>query len=154
MIKITLSIFLFSLCYITSQAQSYTADIHVGVANIGAVALTSLQGYMIENSNLPLKTTNSYPARPQYGFSILRAKNTSAFIGIHWLYSSTGGRVAVSDYSGIVSFDQILNTHQLGFSWGEYFKKRKLFHPYLDIQVSALISSLELKDSAKLTNGE
>ncbi|MEP1138631.1 MAG: hypothetical protein ABJI33_07955 [Balneola sp.] len=154
MLKITLSILLFSLFHISSQAQSFTADLHLGVANIGAVDLTSLQGYIIENANLPLKSTDSYPARPQFGLSILRKKDVSTFVGFHWLYSSTGGRVAVSDYSGTVTSDQILNTHQLGFSTGQYFKETKLFHPYLGVQLSALLSNLELKDNGRLTNGE
>ena len=154
MSKSVLSILLFSLLQISAFAQSYTFDVHVGVANINAVDLSSLQKEIIENTNLPLKTTDSYPAHPQFGISFLRSKEDLAFFGLHWIYSSTGGRVDVSDYSGTVRSDQILTNHQLGLSTEQYFSRTKLFHPYIGVQLSALLSNLELKDEVKLTNAE
>ncbi len=137
------------------RAQSYSAEVNVGISSIDAIDLNKLQKAFQSGTSLPIKITDSFPARPDFGLSIFKtmAKDSNK-IGLVWNYMTTGGRLALSDYSGGVQSDQILVNHELGIAVELYFAKKLNINPFVQIQVLALFSRLKLNSKVWLTNND
>ncbi len=135
-------------------AQSYSISAKVGVASFTASDLSLLQDEIVSENILPLKKLESFPTQPSLQLSLLRKDKEGNLFGLFWGFTSTGGRVNVRDHTASVTSDQILTNHELGFELEVLLEENRYFRPYIDVQLSALISSIELIDEIKTSGGQ
>ncbi|MEQ8524313.1 hypothetical protein [Gracilimonas sp.] len=139
---------------IIAQTQSYEAEFSVGYSSTSATDLKKLQAEVISSQNFEYKVTDNFPATPYLNLAIFKNLEDGNRVGLFWRYLSTGGRLTVSDYSGTLTSDQILTNHEIGADLNIYLKEfpQKLVRPFVELQISALLSRLEMKDKAVIIN--
>jgi hypothetical protein len=134
------------------MAQYTFVGLKAGLGFYSMKSLNHLQELRCEETGLPLKTTESYPATLNYHLEVggYRPSFISK-LGICYGYVSTGARSTVSDYSGRYDLDAIIICHQLGLTlehdldignnWG--------YGPYME--AGAAYSRLKTLDFFNLT---
>jgi hypothetical protein len=138
---------------VTAFAQEWSFGAKLGMGSYNMLELKNFQRYRVMQNDLPLKTTESYPVSPVYSAEIaLRNVLHLDKIGIFYTFSSTGSRSTVSDYSGRIDLDAIVNGNQLGISFLKNFYQLNNFSAGAYLQVSYLFSSLKGKDYIAITS--
>lgn len=153
-LKLLFSLFIPFLLITAVKAQKYTLTPKIGYANYSTVDLTAFQDYLILSNSISFDKTDTFPARPYLQLILTKNLKDGNQAGVFMGYLSTGGRVAASDYSGKVTSDQILTNFELGFNLDIYLEKEKYFTPFIQAQLTALLSELELIDHVEITDGE
>ena len=134
-----------------SQHLSFGAGIGYGTYSMGT--LKDFQAWRLQQTALPLKTTENYESSPFYRAEI--ALNDWGFldkIGVFYAFSSTGARSTVSDYSGRVDFDALINGNQLGVAFQKDFYSENNWSAGFYMDGSWLLSSLKMTDYLELVS--
>jgi len=134
-------------------AQEWSFGAKLGMGSYNMLELKNFQRYRLRQTELPLKTTESYPVSPVYNLEVgLNKVLYLDKIGIFYAFNSTGSRSTVSDYSGRVDLDAIVNGNQIGLSLlkNAYTKNQFSYGIYSD--VSWIFSTLKVKDYLQITS--
>lgn len=150
----SLTVLLMLMLFLQNSAysQGFKVSTSLGYATFNLSEMETLQNQIISNSNLPLKKTDTFPAQPYYQIQLLRETKSKNAIGIFVGFTSTGGRVTASDFSGRVNSDQLLSSYQVGLHTEKIFEKKGILTPFFQAQLSILFSNLKLKDEVIFTN--
>ncbi len=133
--------------------QEWSFGAKFGMGSYNMLDLKNLQNYRLRQTNLPLKTTESYPVSPVYNAEIgLRKVLYLDKIGLFYTFSSTGSRSTVSDYSGRMDLDALVNGNQLGLSFLKNTFENKDLSYGIYLEASYLFSSLKIEDNLVLTS--
>jgi hypothetical protein len=126
----------------------------VGVGSFRMDEMPLLQEYFNSESDVDLEVTSSFP--PYLFYQLLYGYNHSnSEFGLGLRYTSTGGRMATSDYSGSLTYDQLLQMYSIGISYGGILAKSndKLFIRFKWL-VYYDLSNLKLKNTLKIGEEE
>ncbi|HDR52728.1 MAG TPA: hypothetical protein ENN90_14110 [Mariniphaga anaerophila] len=147
---ITLILLAFS---VSAFAQEWSFGAKLGMGSYNMLELKNFQRYRVRQNVLPLKTTESYPVSPIYSAE-LALKNILYLdkMGVFYTFNSTGSRSTVSDYSGRIDLDAIVNGNQLGLSFLKNFYQQNNFSTGAYLEASYLFSSLKGKDYIAITS--
>lgn len=138
---------------ISAFAQEWSFGAKLGMGSYSMLDLKNFQRYRLQQTELPLKTTESYPVSPVYNVEVgLKEVLHLDKIGIFYTFSSTGSRSTVSDYSGRIDLDAIINGHQLGISFLKNFYQINRFSAGSYFEASYLFSLLKMKDYLTITS--
>jgi hypothetical protein len=141
---ITIVLIVFS---ISVFAQEWSFGAKLGMGSYNMLELKNFQRYRVRQNDIPLKTTESYPVSPVYSAEIALGNVLYLDkIGIFYTFNSTGSRSTISDYSGRIDLDAIVNGNQLGLSFLKNFYQQHSFSAGAYIEASYLFSSLKGKD--------
>ncbi len=113
----TYLVIILACCSATLMAQQTYLGYRQGFGIYSMKSLDRLQELRRLETELPLVTTESYPATLNYHVEI--GGYQTSFLtkwGICYSFASTGARSTLSDYSGRYDVDAVLNGHQLGLS--------------------------------------
>lgn len=149
--KRTVITFILLFIFFTSFSQQWSVGGKLGFGTNAMCALKDFQRYRLEQTELPLLTTDNYPLTPNYRFEL--AINDLSFIdkiGAFYIFNSTGTRSTRSDYSGRVDLDAIINGNQLGLTFQKILQKNKSISSGLYFDASYLMSSIKMKDYVKI----
>lgn len=155
--KVTITFIVFTLWFhgIQLNAQDFVLEAGIGVASVSANELIKLQDEIISaQPGLGLQKTDHFPSYPYIHFAIKKYDFKQNLFGIFWNYHTTGGRVAISDYSASVTSDQILNTNELGFLLEILLRDKEKYQFYINTHLSALFSRLILNDKVTIPDFE
>lgn len=143
-------LFIFS---VSVFAQEWSFGAKLGMGSYNMVELKNFQRYRLRQTDLPLKTTESYPVSPVYSAEVA-LKNILYLdkIGIFYTFSSTGSRSTVSDYSGRIDLDAIVNGNQLGLSFLKNTYQKNRFSCGIYFDASWIFSTLKVKDYLQITS--
>lgn len=136
------------------SAQEYSFDVNIGYTSASTYDLRLLQDELISDSSFPLKKTDSFPDRPYLELGVNKADLKGNLTGLYWNYHTTGGRVALSDYSASLSSDQILSNHELGLKVRVFLKRNSSIKPFFIMKAAAVFSQLEFVDQVSIPSGE
>lgn len=146
---ITIVLFVLS---VSAFAQEWSFGAKLGMGSYNMLELKNFQRYRVRQNDLPLKTTESYPVSPIYSAEIALGNVLYLDkIGIFYTFSSTGSRSTISDYSGRIDLDAIVNGNQLGLSFLKNFYEKNLFSVGSYLEASYLFSFLKGKDYFEIT---
>ncbi|MFM9837745.1 MAG: hypothetical protein ACKVOQ_05730 [Cyclobacteriaceae bacterium] len=111
--------------------------------------LKSLQKELFIGSPVQTHVTSAFPSYIGFhiagGISFKKSKSTLKS-GASIDYTSTGGRVSYSDYSGILRGDQLLNLWSIGIFGGVEYPINKNFSLGLVLPINFDLTSFELKN--------
>ena len=145
-----LFLFLFIL-YQNTCAQDNSVKAGLGYGFYSMAGLKSLQSEISnELSGINLKAVQSFPPYFNYEFQYTHKVSQKINIGLFFEFLSTGGRNIISDYSGEISVDQIVNGYNLGFLFERAILENKISNFYFTFQISLIYSTLQVKESLKL----
>jgi hypothetical protein len=146
---ITIVLIVFS---VSAFAQEWSFGAKLGMGSYNMLELKNFQRYRVRQNDLPLKTTESYPVSPVYSAEIALGNVLYLDkIGIFYTFSSTGSRSTISDYSGRIDLDAIVNGNQFGLSFLKNFYQQNSFSAGAYLEASYLFSSLKGKDYFEIT---
>ena len=133
----------FAAIPVSGQVKKYGIELSIGYSSTSATDLKRFH-----------KITDDFPATPYLNLAIFKNLEDGNRVGLFWRYLSTGGRLTVSDYSGTLISDQILTNHEIGADLNIYLKdfRQEMVWPFVELQISALLSKLEVKDKALIVN--
>ncbi|MGQ8338950.1 hypothetical protein ACUNWD_20495 [Sunxiuqinia sp. A32] len=138
-----------SLIFISSGlfAQYWSAGARLGVGSYEMKTLKTLQQYRLEQVTIPLKTTEEFPMTLNYRAE-LALNDWSIFnkLGIFGAFNSTGARSTVSDYSGRIDLDAIINGTQLGLTLQKHIQETGELATGFYVDASWMFTTLKMKD--------
>jgi hypothetical protein len=138
---------------VSAFAQEWSFGAKLGMGSYSMSDLKNFQRYRLRQTDLPLKTTENYPISPVYSLEVgIREILYLDKIGIFYTFSSTGSRSTVSDYSGRIDFDAIVNGNQLGLSFLKNMLENYHFSVGTYVEASYLFSLLKVKDYLAITS--
>lgn len=131
----------------TAQRNDNNIRIKLGYGSYDMGDIEYLQKILKDiymQQQIPATIVDQFPSywnfQLQYSRKINDSFNTMFFLG----YSSTGGRLHYSDYSGEVKSDQIVAANFYGAGIEYYFNPLESFRYFGAVQICLLYSSLEL----------
>jgi len=136
-------------------SQDFSIGIRGGLGDYSMDLLGQFQQYRTNQSQLPLKITENYPITPFYRAEV--AYNGIPFIekvAVFYGFYSTGARSTVSDYSGRVDLDAVINGNQMGLTIQKEFLREGLMSLGGYVDGSYLLSKLKTKDFLEITYPE
>lgn len=130
----------------------------------GRLDFSSLAGYAtydmanmkemnrLTQKSLPFDVINVNNFDPGYYFggSLRTWLLSNATIGLFYQHYSTGSRIGQKDYSGIYTFDQILDCDLVGLEPEFIFLNKKRFGISSAVQAGALFSKINMKEYLKV----
>jgi hypothetical protein len=93
---------------------------------------------------------NNFDPGYYFGGSLRKWFFSNAALGIFFQHSSTGSRMGQKDYSGIYTFDQILDCDLVGLEPEFIFFNKKRFGISTSVQAGALFSKIKMKEYLKV----
>jgi hypothetical protein len=153
--KNTIYIFIFLLLFPFSTFSKGTKiQLQGGIGTYAMSDMKSLDRYMLNQINLPLKETNNFPPYFFHQGSILFELNNEFSFGPMYAFHSTGSRHSLGDYSGEYYYDNLVQSHSFGLSF-EYLRVTNTdlkWGAYLDGGIN--LSKAELTQHLELTDIE
>ncbi|MEO1022267.1 MAG: hypothetical protein AAFW89_06960 [Bacteroidota bacterium] len=144
-------------CFVPNlMAQKMVLEPYVGIGLHSFDDVTLLQDQLSVINGVQLPSVDRFPERPAFRLYVYR-ETQKELIGVFLGMSSSGARSALSDANGGATVDQIITNYELGFfvelPFGiqpDIVRDRYLF---FRMQVSALLSTLEIENSVFVSNG-
>lgn len=147
-------LFLINLFFVSLSAfsQHFSFGVRGGLGTYSMDLLKDFQQWRTDQTQLPLKITNNYPITPFYRAEV--AVNDLKYVSklaFFYSYLSTGARSTVSDYSGRIDLDAVINGNQIGLTVQKdlYTRQNRSAGVYGD--VSMLFSTLKTTDNLEIT---
>lgn len=140
-------LYLLILFGISASAQQFSIGLRGGLGTYSMDLLDQFQELRTMQTQLPLKVTESYPMTPFYRAEA--ALNDIKYIGkiaLFYGYYSTGARSTVSDYSGRIDLDAVINGHQIGLTIQKELVQTDVWSVGAYADVSYLFSKLKTTD--------
>jgi hypothetical protein len=113
---IIIFLYLFMISRVCS-GQYGSLGFRVGFGTYYMSELSDFQDFRKISTTLPLKTTECYPITPNYRIEWVR--NSDHYVskwGVFYVFNSTGARSTLSDYSGRMDLDAVINGNQTGIT--------------------------------------
>jgi hypothetical protein len=127
-------------------AQTYiTTDI--GIATYSMSDLKLLQKNIFEDTPVILNTVEKFPPFIQYQIGVKHYQASNIILGGEVLFTSTGGRIVYSDFSGSLRGDQLVNVFSAGPKVGYKISQSNKFALEIESLTSFDFTNLELKNS-------
>lgn len=136
------------------NAQSYIA-IEAGVATFNMEDMKLLQKNISTDNDLGLEIVQDFPPYLQYQIGFKKSgtsNNDKLIIGGVLSFTSTGGRVAYSDFSGSVKADQLINVFSIGPQIGYKLSNNKKLNVAIEAITSFDLTNMEIKNTLILGN--
>lgn len=134
-----------------TEARQINISFETGVASFNQRSLISLQNEIMENnSQLGLAITDQFPSRPFYRVAILSHLKDDLLVGTFMAFTSTGGRLTVSDYSGRLDIDQVVSNLQLGLTLQNKFNIDGLLSPFIQFYASSDFTKFHLTEQFQI----
>lgn len=151
-----INMILFSIIFIFLQntyGQNYSFRIGLGYGFYNMGGLENLQSE-ISNTypGLDIKPVNSFPPFLNYQIQVIRKVSSKINLGLFFEFMTTGGRNAISDYSGEIRIDQIVNGYNSGLLFEKKIFERKIKNLFFTFQLSLIYSTLQVNENDKLYN--
>jgi hypothetical protein len=134
-----------------TNAQLVSIGYSYGYGSYRMNSLKNLQEYRTLATSMPLKIVKNFPVAPYYYTELTIApKNDKSVFGLFYEFLSTGGRSTLSDYSGRIDLDALVNDYQAGVAYYWVLKGtgRWYFGGYVNAAYHA--SRLTLRDNLDL----
>jgi hypothetical protein len=139
----------------SSYAQTYIT-IDAGIATFNMRDMKLLQKSILSNNNVfDFGIVQEFPPYFQYqlGFKqVGLSTNEKLIIGGVFSFTSTGGRVASSDFSGSVKGDQLINVFSIGPEIGYILSSSKKLNVAIEAITSFDFTNMEIKSTLTLGN--
>lgn len=136
------------------NAQSYIT-VEAGIATFNMKDMKLLQKNISTDNDLDLEIVQDFPPYLQYllGFKqVGTANNDKLIFGGILSFTSTGGRVAYSDFSGSIKADQLINVFSVGPQIGYKLSNYDKLNVAIEAITSFDLTSMEIKSSLILGN--
>ncbi|MBI3220864.1 MAG: hypothetical protein HYZ44_15220 [Bacteroidetes bacterium] len=133
----------FFLISISAFSQSQVS-ISGGYSGFAMASLRNFQTELEKQFLIKPKVMNSFPSYYSFGVNYLHYFEPTYFIGGHFFFTNTGGRLSYSDYSGEQLADQILRNISLGASIGKSFRSNERFEFQLSLRLYYTNTNLDL----------
>ncbi len=114
-IRFFLGLLILLLATFNSFAQHHLGY-EVGIGAYKMDDMHALQDFFKNESEIEIEAATSFPPYLFYQILYSYGKPAPRF-GLNLRYTSTGGRLATSDYSGSLFLDQLLNMYSIGVSY-------------------------------------
>jgi len=146
-------ILLFAFIFFLAKlnAQDFSVRFQSGYGFYNMKSMEGLQNGLLNSIfRVQLKTVQSFPPFVNFEFQFAKSFSSNINGGLFFQFLSTGGRDAVSDYSGEINIDQIINGYNGGLLFEAYILKKEIKHLLFTFQLSYMYSTLQLKQSIKI----
>ncbi len=98
----------------TIQAQRTGLQIAIGRASFRMDDMKYLQEYILSNYPVEGKIISSFPSHNMVGVNLIRKPLPNIKVGVGYAFSTTGGKMNYTDYSGSLSTYIIASSYRLG----------------------------------------
>jgi hypothetical protein len=107
---------------------------------------------LLTQQSLPFDVINVNNFDPGYfyGGSLRTKLFSNVALGLYYQHNSTGSRIGQKDYSGIYTFDQIIDCDLAGLEPEYMFLNKKRFGISTSVQAGVLFSKIDIKDYLKV----
>lgn len=133
----------------TTSNSGYEIIVTTGVGTYSMSDLKEVQKLIIDNSEIPLQVTSSFPAYFNYSIR-LGHKSNIASQGITAGLMSTGSRSSLADYSGYVYSDINCQAIYMGYYYQRGFYGASFFRQYIafgyNVNLSFIGSGVDMND--------
>lgn len=130
----------------STLAQTYiTTDI--GIATYSMSDLKILQKNIFDNPPVKLNVVQIFPPFLLYKIGLKHYQNSNLILGGEVLFTSTGGRIVYSDFSGSIKGDQLVNVFSVGPKVGYKISQSNKFGLEIESLATFDYTNLELKNS-------
>lgn len=138
---------------VNTSNSGYEIIVTTGVGTYSMSDLKEVQKLLIDNSEIPLQETSSFPAYYNYSIRLGRKSNISSQ-GITAGIMSTGARSSLADYSGYVYTDINCQAIYMGYYYQRAFYGTSFFHQYIEfgynVNLSFVGSGVDMHDKLNL----
>ena len=139
------------LCH-SAFSQEFSIGLRAGMGNYSMTELKQFQEYRMAQVPFDSKITDNYPITPYFrGEIALNKLKYIDKIALFYGFYSTGTRSTISDYSGRVDMDAIINGNHFGMNIQKDFYKSGLWSSGIYAEGGYLFSHLKTKDKMELT---
>jgi|GEM_PF-4225178 len=111
---LTLIILQFVLCLSAQAQEKSTLIFRIGMGSYAMKSQKLFQNDFSKRLDIPFRKVHEFPNFPTYGGALGFRISAAASVGLWGEFSSTGGRIHYSDYSGHALMDQVLTSFQAG----------------------------------------
>jgi len=136
-------------------SQQFSFGVRAGLGSYSMDQLNDFQKQRTQQTQLPLKITESYPITPFYRAEV--ALNDLKYvdkIALFYGFYSTGARSTLSDYSGRADLDAILNANQFGVTIQKTFLRKGPLSYAIYGDFLFMVSKLKTKDLIEIVYPE
>lgn len=109
---------------------------------------STVQQYLPFNTEM----TSNFPTTPQFGGIFIVHFGKIYGLGFQYAFSSTGSRLAASDYSGSYHFDNVITGHSIGLVNNFRAFCYKNFGIDLQLNLGTVLSSIKLKEDYTISD--
>lgn len=99
---------------------------------------------------LNLKPVQSFPPFFNYQFMITKKFSSKINFGIFFEFLTTGGRNTISDYSGEINIDQIVNGYNFGLLFERNIFAGRIQNLFFTFRLSYIYSTIQVEENVKL----
>lgn len=143
-------ILLILLCT-SAFSQEFSIGLRAGLGSYSMNGLTQFQNYRAAQVPFEMKMTDSYPITPFYrGEVALNKMKYIDKIALFYGFFSTGARSTISDYSGRVDMDAVINGNQLGLNIQKDLYSQGTLSAGVYAEGGYLFSKLKTKDNLNI----
>lgn len=135
---------LFSLTLQVQGQTRFSVEPRFGLGTYSMPQMKLMQQEIRRGLAVPAKITESFPAYVNYGLALYFHLNNQSRISVFYESGSTGGRVTYSDYSGSLSYDQLVQYKSFGSLLGREFNAQ-MFRFMIGLENSIILSNLDIK---------
>lgn len=133
-----------------AQAQArFSIEPRVGLGTYRMPQMKQLQQEIRRGINVPAKATEEFPVYFNYGLIVSYHLNEQNRISLVAETGSTGGRVTYADYSGNLTYDQLLQYKSFGSLFGREFGKEQIRFA-IGLESTILFSELRFKSDVEI----
>ncbi len=134
---------------VKAQDISLRFSVRYGFYNMG-----SLKEFQTNVSssiyNIEAKPVQSFPSYFNYQFQVLRKINEKTSVGAILGFATTGGRNIISDYSGEIKIDEILDGYDFGFAFESYVFKGRIKNLLFTCQITFSYTIMKVEESVRI----
>jgi hypothetical protein len=134
-------------------AQEITSPLsfsaYAGFATYDMAKIKNLNTLNEKSLPFEVKSVNNFDPGIYFGGSIDHRVSGYASIGLFYQHYSTGSRVGQKDYSGVYTYDQILNCNVAGISPEIILSEKKGYSISVSVGVGALFTTFKMREYLK-----
>jgi len=149
--KIFLNIFL-ALQMLTTFAQSFEAGITTGFSTFSMSDMKEENAKSVEYSPFPSKVTSDFPGYFEFGGYFKHYFPRRYALGLSYDYTSTGSRIASSDYSGTYRFEEQLHSSSIGIINNFEIIRVKYFSVSIELNAGMVFSAIKVDEYLKVSD--
>jgi len=149
--KIFFFCILLLLCFINKQVCAQEIGLSVGYGTYSMQDLKLLNKEMTkQQQDVKLQTTSNFPGFAIFSLYTLLPVTNSFQLGGNFCLSSTGSRLAYSDYSGSLHVDQKLSGISLCITPSFFLMHQEKNQLWLDCRIGSILTAHSLEQSVDL----